>query len=308
MMQVFHKLMRHSSLIIFGLCACVVIPGCTTTGMLSKLSFRKENPKATAANPAVRILCMWQPADGVGVDDKPARGVAGQIFFFTRNNVTPVEVDGDVRIFLFDDQGSETQQGMPLHEFDFVKGAWNAQLVNTQFGPAYQLFVPYSRKGRHQAELAVRVRLTPLNGPTIFSDMSKVSLPGYDNKHDEEQPSVVATETTSNAGGQLAVGKTAAPADSGSPTNLSPEQIQQVYLQILAERNNSAPNPSPRSTRTHTAEPSARPATLPSTTISSVVGRIQVDSNGHNVIASNDELDDEPPAGNKLLKRTSGNR
>lgn len=304
MMQVFHKMMRHSSLIIFGLCACVIIPGCTTTGLLSKFSFRKENPKATAANPAVRILCMWQPADGVGVDDKPARGVAGQIFFFTRNSVTPVEVDGDVRIFLFDDQGSEAQQGMPLHEFDFVKGAWNAQLVNTQFGPAYQLFVPYSRKGRHQAELAVRVRLTPLNGPTVFSDMSKVSLPGYDNKHTDEEHPVAASETTSNAGGQLAVGKTAPTAESGSPTEITAEQFQQAYLQILAERNKSAANPPPRSAQKRAVE---QPVS-PSTTTSSVVGRIQVHSNGQNVIASNEELEDEQPRDDKLSKRTSGNR
>ena len=290
---------------VVSLMVFLALPGCTTTGLLSKWTHRGVNPKATAANPAVRILCMWQPADGVGVDEKPARGVAAQIFFFSQNSVTPVEVEGDVRIFLFDDQGPEEQQGSALHEFDFVKGAWKAYLINTQFGPAYQLFVPYSRKGHHQAELAVRIRLTPSNGPVIFSDMAKISLPGYDSKHAAEDDSVATSEATGITGGQLAVGKAAA----DSPTGITPERIQQAYLQVLSERTKpSAPAPSGHRARNQSSERSLPQAALPSRAPSNVVGRLQVNSNGQNVIAAQEDQGGEEAARDNLAERTADGR
>ena len=290
---------------VLSLVMFLTLPGCTTTSLLSKWTHRGVTSKATASNPAVRILCMWQPADGAGVDDKPARGVAGQIFFFTQNSVTPVEVEGDVRIFLFDDQGPEAQQGTALHEFDFVKGAWKAHLVGTQFGPAYQLFVPYSRKGHHQAELAVRIRLTPPNGPVIFSDMATINLQGYDSKQANADDSVATSETTGKTSGQLAVGKVAA----DSPTKITPEQIQQAYLQVLADRTqSSAPAPASRRARNPVSERPAPQAALPSRTTSSVVGRLQVNPNGQNLIAAQEDLGDDEATGDNLAERTADGR
>src|SRR5436853_6989909 len=80
--------------------------GCTSTTLFSKLTHKAHFPKATAADPAVRCLCLWEPAEGTGVDDKPARGVSGQIFFFTRSSISAVEADGQVPIFVLNAQGT----------------------------------------------------------------------------------------------------------------------------------------------------------------------------------------------------------
>ena len=61
------------------LVVCLALTGCTTTGLLSKLTHKHKFSRATANNPAVRCLCLWEPAEGTGVDNKPARGVSGQI-------------------------------------------------------------------------------------------------------------------------------------------------------------------------------------------------------------------------------------
>src|SRR5690606_19225612 len=45
-------------------------------------------------------------------------------------------------------------------------------------GSAYQVFVPYVRKGPWQAHCALRVRFTPKEGRPIFSDLVHVTLPG----------------------------------------------------------------------------------------------------------------------------------
>jgi hypothetical protein len=230
--------MRYSAL----LSVLLVFSGCTTTSLFSKFAHKPKFPKATAANPAVRCLCLWEPSEGIGVDNLPSRGVSGQIFFFTRNGASPVEVDGDTRIYLFDDEGSAGEQTHPLHQFDFMAGSWQTHLTSTQFGPAYQLFVPYSRKGRHQAELALRVRLTPPNGLPLYSEMARITLPGHERAKttdgsdtDEHQPPTAESSDNNVSQHQ----------------GITPEMIGDTLLQVLAERHaTDGPNDtSLRSTR-----------------------------------------------------------
>lgn len=205
-----------------------LLPGCSTSGMFSKFSNKEQFQKATPSNPAVRCLCLWEPAEGTGVDDKPARGVAGQIFFFTRDSVSSVAVDGDVRIFMFDDQGTEEEQSKPFHNFDFKDNSFRTYLTPTQFGPAYQLFVPYSRKGRHQAELAVRVRLGQPGSPPVFSELTKVVLAGHErlpSKPTSESPTIAPAESVT------------ASVDRTDATDIvTPKLIEQTFRDIQRER------------------------------------------------------------------------
>jgi hypothetical protein len=154
----------------------VALSGCAVNGLwkLKKDEFRK----ADARNPAVQIVCLWQPAEGLGLDNLPTRGFAGQIIFLTQDSPTPVEIDGDVRVYLFDDQGTMEEQAKPLHQFDFVDGTWRGYLKKTAWGPTYQVFIPYVRKGSHEAKCVLRVRLTPKAGPTIVSETASITLQG----------------------------------------------------------------------------------------------------------------------------------
>ncbi len=137
-------------------------------------------PRATARNPASRIVAIWQPADGRNLNGLPGRGFAGQILFFPAKGEAPIAVDGDVRIYVFDDQGSPEEQMKPMHQFDFAGGSWEAQLVEGSLGPAYQVFIPYTRKGTHRAKCSLRIRLQPEVGTALYSEVIDVVLPGPD--------------------------------------------------------------------------------------------------------------------------------
>ena len=172
-----------------------MLSGCVTSGLDSNATPVKRFVKATPNNPAVKCLCVWQTADGFDSEGKSCRGVAGQVFFFNQGNAIPVVVDGDVRVFVFDNHGSEADQAKPLSQFDIDRQTWNTQLTRTQFGPAYRLFVPYTRPGRNQAELALRLRMTPDNGPTVFSDLSTITLAGHKpQKSEKADESAVTTQ------------------------------------------------------------------------------------------------------------------
>lgn len=156
--------------------ALVQLASCAT---INPLKLKANKPvKATADNPVTRIICLWQPANGLGLDDLPTRGFAGQIVFLTSQSPTPVEVDGDVSVYLFDDQGPSEHRAKPLHDFRFVGGSWQTHLKQTTWGPTYQIFVPYVRKGDHRAACSLAVRLDPREGPHANSDVADIVLDG----------------------------------------------------------------------------------------------------------------------------------
>lgn len=162
----------HTALIV-AVCSAA---GCAGTELLN---WRWHNvPRASDDNPVVRILCIWEPAEGTGLDGLPTRGFAGQMFFFTAGSPIPVRVDGDVRVYLFDNYGTPDEQSKPIHQFDFIDDAWTIHLHKGTLGPSYHVFVPYVRKHPYQVSCGLRVRLKPPSGPALFSDMVHVTLPG----------------------------------------------------------------------------------------------------------------------------------
>ena len=157
----------------------------------------KDVPWADKDNPAVRCVCLWQPAEGTW-EGQSCRGFGGQVFFLDRDSARPIAVRGDIRIHVFDDVGPREDRAKPVHTFDFTKGAWNAFLVKTQFGPAYNIFIPYTRKGHEKTECALRIRMVEEGIPAIFSDMSYVRLEGSDRKVGQEAESVADSRLKGN--------------------------------------------------------------------------------------------------------------
>lgn len=161
--------------------SCVLVStsliGCATFNA----AFGSKMLKATAANPVVEVVCLWQPGEGNDPDGIPCKGFMGQIMFLSRKSSQPVEVDGNVRIYLFDDQGTLEEQAKPLREFDFSPGSWGIHLTQTSYGPTYTVFIPYVRRGVSNAACSLRLRYTPKDpktGDRIFSEFTNMHLNG----------------------------------------------------------------------------------------------------------------------------------
>lgn len=150
--------------------------GCAS--MLNVAAFKSLENKETAANPVTQIVCLWQPAEGRDPEGIPCRGFAGQIMFITQRSAAPTKVDGEVRVYVFDDQGSDEEQVKPIRQFDFESKPWAMHLTNGTLGPTYSVFIPYTRRGMHEAQCALRIRYTPKNAPALYSDLSTVLLKG----------------------------------------------------------------------------------------------------------------------------------
>ncbi len=166
----------------------MLLSGCGTAGLnfsMMPQKYEKESPD----NPVEQIMPVWQEGEGPGTDQhQVSRGFSGQIYFITHNRRLPSEVNGKVRIYLFDDQGEGEELERPIHQFDFNAETWKAHQTITKLGPAYSVFIPYTRPGRHTAECALRIRFTPENGTPVFSQMAPITLGGIKKGPDSADP------------------------------------------------------------------------------------------------------------------------
>lgn len=160
--------------------------GCATLN-LAHMDWRSR--KATARNPAIRVVCLWEPAEGRDPKGVPCQGFAGQILFLNSKSL-PVTVEGQVRIYLFDNQGSSEDQSKPVHQFDFDSGSWAQHYSYGTLGPAYNVFIPYTRRNISEATCDLRLRLTPDAGPVVFSDMTSIELLGFNKGKPVSKPSI----------------------------------------------------------------------------------------------------------------------
>jgi hypothetical protein len=214
-------------------CLLLALAGCATPGFF-KLS-KAKSPKTGPKNPVIRILGMWEAADGIA-HGKSTRGFSGQILFFGQNSDMPAQVDGDVRIYVFDDQGTPEQQVEAFHTFDFDAVTWNAFMFNGPLGATYAVFIPYSRPGIHEAKCALRIRYTPKGGFPSYSEMVNVVLPGTKTFKQEGQPQLTPIESDESAtlsSTPDVTGKTAPRARGISTPLPTPQEIQE---QLQAKR------------------------------------------------------------------------
>jgi hypothetical protein len=169
---------------IFPILVALVVGGSAAGCASLSLPFGGDKGKseivyATQANPVMEIITLWEPGEGRGLDNLPTRGFAGQVLFFTYKHPTPARVDGHVTVYVFDNQGENEEQSRPLFRHTFSSEEWNSLALQTNLGTAYQLFVPYTRKGTHTAHCSLRIKFEPADGgPQVYSKMANVALEG----------------------------------------------------------------------------------------------------------------------------------
>ena len=148
--------------------------GCTS---LSVPHFGESKTENVGAKPA-RCLCLWQPVHGQDAAGQQVSGFGGQVYFFAAGSEEPIEVDGDVRVFVFDDVGTPEQQARPKDVQDYDSFVWKSFLNNSQFGSNYTVFVPHAAASNYESICSLRLRLKRPDGSQLFSDMATVKLAG----------------------------------------------------------------------------------------------------------------------------------
>ncbi len=125
-----------------------------------------------------KILCLWEPAEGQGIDERPSRGFAGQIMFFAHGSPSPIKVDGAVRIYQYSNFDPDEIDPTPIHQFNFSSAAFEVHRTDGTIGHSYNVFLPYVEKGNDGALCALRVEIEDKEGHKISSPYTEVNLAG----------------------------------------------------------------------------------------------------------------------------------
>ena len=137
-----------------------------------------KSPAANVSSHPARCLCLWQPVKTEDASGQPVQGFGGQVYFFEAGSEEPVEVTGDVRVFVFDDVGTPEQQARPKTVEDFDSFVWKSFRNKSQVGTNYALFVPFDQASKYESICSLRLRLVQADGTQVFSDMATVKLAG----------------------------------------------------------------------------------------------------------------------------------
>lgn len=152
----------------------LTLSGCTSTSLLN-VPAKLLPGRGRSAQPA-RILCLWEAAEGQGLDGRTTRGFAGQILFFGGAEATPMQVHGTVRIYQYDDFDPDELNPKPVHVFVFDDKGFNAHRAESTLGESYNVFLPYVKQHRDAAFCALKVEFIPEDGRPISSPVTEITL------------------------------------------------------------------------------------------------------------------------------------
>ncbi len=163
----------------------VVFSGCaSSTALIRDPALLVKDPGSLVGHPRIekdvaRVVALWEPAAGKGIDDKNARGFAGQILFFGSGCETGARVHGKVNIYEYDNYNPDSDDDPELlHTFVFEPDAWEAHRAMGTFGHSYGVFIPYMHKHRNSVHCGLKVELVLDDGRIVSTRTTDVLLHG----------------------------------------------------------------------------------------------------------------------------------
>ena len=169
--------MKNRILLVVLLGVSSLFSGCQTLSE-SKL-LKKEDEERVFETPS-KIVAIWTNSVFSGSGEKPVRGLGGRLYFYDKNH-QPIQVDGKLSVFLYDDtkEGDRTQQeaSKTVH---FTPDQVASKFTPSDFGASYSFWVPWDRVGGNKTQLAVIPVFTARTGEMIVGDQARHLLPGKD--------------------------------------------------------------------------------------------------------------------------------
>jgi hypothetical protein len=209
-----------------------VVAGCAETSFIKSTGkFVPGLKDKLKDQQAARILCLWEAAEGQGLEGQTTRGFAGQVLFFGYGDPAPIEVHGEVRIYQYDNFDPDERSPKPIHVFVFDAGGWNAHQSESTVGHSYNVFLPYVNDHSGTARCALKVEYIPKNGRPIFSPITKITLDGSRRGERPPRPQVRDAGPTSGDTNDAA-GAPPTKSSHVSKSRIAGEQLDSLTIQL----------------------------------------------------------------------------
>lgn len=173
-------LLASASLSLALSCGCA-----SSTALIRDPSMLVRDPGRLVGHPRVeknvaRVVSIWEPSTGKGLDDRNSRGFAGQILFFGPGCETGARVRGKVNIYQYDHFDPDAEDyPEPLHTFAFEPDAWEVHRTEGTLGHSYSVFIPYmNTANKDQVNCGLKVEIVLEDGRKVSTVTTQVLLHG----------------------------------------------------------------------------------------------------------------------------------
>ena len=132
------------------------------------------------------VLPIWTDTVLHHPGQPAVRGFGGRLYFYQQGKPDPVQVDGQLAVYVFEAGAGQSDNVAPLKKFVFTP----QQLLNhhskTSLGNSYSVWIPWDQVGGPTETLSLVARFDGRRGGTVLSKPSKKLLPGLDNQRSQE--------------------------------------------------------------------------------------------------------------------------
>ena len=125
-----------------------------------------------------RILPVWTDSVLHQPNQPGVRGFGGRIYFYSKDDTDPIEIDGSLAVYVFDADDININSQKPLRKFVFTADQFNDHMSKTSIGPSYSIWLPWGEIGGPPRRLSLIARFEGRDGGTTISDPTIKLLPG----------------------------------------------------------------------------------------------------------------------------------
>ncbi len=149
-----------------------LVSGCATLDLPDKLDLGGSSEKAERP---VRMTALW--TDTVLVEAGVV-GFGGRIMFYGRGDEDPIQVDGELIVFAYDDTENVGENAVPARKYVFRAEELAGHYSKSKLGHSYSFWIPWDRVGGPRRQVSLIARFKSAKGGVVMSEMTRHLLPG----------------------------------------------------------------------------------------------------------------------------------
>ena len=149
-----------------------LVGGCATIDLPDKLDL--GGPSEKVERP-VRMTALW--TDTVLVEAGVV-GFGGRIMFYGRGDEDPIQVEGELTVFAYDDTEKVGENAVPARKYVFRAEELSGHYSKSKLGHSYSFWIPWGRVGGPRRQVSLIARFKSAQGGVVMSEMTRHLLPG----------------------------------------------------------------------------------------------------------------------------------
>lgn len=152
----------------------LVLSGCSSLDLSEGLKWRDSDDEPQVPD---EIVDVWTD-EILYQAGRSTRGFGGRLMFHNQESETPIKVEGELTVYLFDDRSEDPLHEKPIHKYIFPAEVFEKHYSKSKLGHSYSFWLPVDEVGGIEKKLTVITRFEPKLGGKVLGNPSTHVLPG----------------------------------------------------------------------------------------------------------------------------------